>query len=739
SLFRIATFKGDVLPANTAWIAHVQDIRGYDSMILQRYARFWSLLETPGALLYNQLSHLFNPASLTSPLLSLMNVKYILTRETLDVPDYTRVYQGEVNIYRNEKVLPRAFVVFRGTAASNEDEALAALARPGFDPSQEVVLEGEVNPLNSTLVQAPPVTITSYKANQVSLRVNLPQEGYLVLTDNYFPGWRARNGSGELTLLRANSTYRAVRLPAGEQSITFDYSPDSFKLGVYVSFLSGVLLLLALGYWAWPRLYTETAEASTLRRVLKNSLTPMATQVLNKVVDFAFAIFMLRLLGPLNAGKYAFAVVLIGYFVVLTDFGLTTLATREVAKSKDEANRYLSNSALLRLFLTLLSLPVFGGVLGLYAWRSELTPDIVWTGLLLMAGLFPSGLASALSSIFSAHERMEYTAAVSLAGNLLKLALGVLVLVLGFGIVGLGLVSVVVSVATAALLYVLFRRTFFRPALELDLPFQGRMLRTSYPLMINIFLSSIFFRIDVMFLKPMQGDLATGLYTTAYKFIDGLVIIPSLFTLAVFPILSRYAEAGGGALLRAYTLSLRALLILAMPLTVGISLLADRIVLLFFGQEYAPAGTALLILMWFLPFSFINSLTQYVLIAANRQRFLTLAFIIGAAFNIGTNLVLIPIYGYLGAAVTTVLSEIVLMLPFMYGIWKHVGAVPLLQISWRPVVASFVMGAVVWWLRPLNLAAPVVLGALVYAAMLFLMRTFDHEDRALVKGLLGRG
>ncbi|MDP2727008.1 MAG: polysaccharide biosynthesis C-terminal domain-containing protein, partial [Dehalococcoidia bacterium] len=221
-------------------------------------------------------------------------------------------------------------------------------------------------------------------------------------------------------------------------------------------------------------------------------------------------------------------------------------------------------------------------------------------------------------------------------------------------------------------------------------------------------------------------------------FIDGLVIIPSLFTLAVFPILSRYADAGGGALLRAYTLSLRVLLLVAMPLTVGISLLAERIVLLFFGQDYAPAGAALLILIWFLPFSFINSLTQYVLIAVNQQRFLTFAFILGAAFNILANLALIPIYGYLGASVVSVLSEVILMVHILYAVWKHVGKVPLLEISWRPVVASMVMGVVIWWLRPLNMGALVFLGAVVYVGMLVVLRTFNQEDRALARGLLGR-
>ena len=83
---------------------------------------------------------------------------------------------------------------------------------------------------------------------------------------------------------------------------------------------------------------------------------------------------------------------------------------------------------------------------------------------------------------------------------------------------------------------------------------------------------------------------------------------------------------------------------------------------------------ALQILVWFLPWSFVNSVTQYVLIAVNQQRFLTLAFVIGVAFNVAANLILIPPFGYVAAAAVTVASEIVLLIPFYYAVRKHLGA-----------------------------------------------------------------
>ncbi|MCS7002720.1 MAG: polysaccharide biosynthesis C-terminal domain-containing protein, partial [Dehalococcoidia bacterium] len=237
----------------------------------------------------------------------------------------------------------------------------------------------------------------------------------------------------------------------------------------------------------------------------------------------------------------------------------------------------------------------------------------------------------------------------------------------------------------------------------------------------------------------MQGDAAVGYYTTAYKFIDGLNIIPSFFTLAVFPIFARYAASSTESLQYGFRLSLKALLIISVPITVLTTLMAEHIILTFFGEPFAPAALALQALIWFLPFSYVNSVTHYVLIAVNQQRFLTLAFLIGVAFNVVTNLVMIPWYGYLGAAITTVMSEIVLMIPFFYAVRARLGRLPSPLLVVRPAVAAAVMGAVVVAVSPLA-PWPIVaaLAPLVYLPALLLVGGLDASDLAVARRLFLR-
>jgi len=747
-VFRITSLDsptgGKILNPNVGMFYGLQDIRGYDSIIPKQYADFMGLIETQGQLLYNRISPLYWRGSLDSALLDLLNVRYVLTRDQITNDHYRLVYDDDLRIYENTDVLPRAFIVRRARVIL--DRARLAEAMRSLNPRAEVLLEEKDIPSSKPACCTPTPAIRRYTPNEVVIDVNLPESAWLVLADSYFPGWKAyRLGEGEakeepLHIYRADYNFRAVYLPAGRGTVRFKYSPMSFKLGLFISFLGGVILLLAAGYWAWGRIYQESAEDHPVKRIAKNSLTPMSLSLVNKAMDTAFAMLMLRILGPTLAGRYAFAIFIIGYFAIFTNFGLSTLLMREVAKDRSQANRYLSNTAVLRMVLSIAMVPVLA--LFLFVWRHffALTDDTTWAIILFAVGLIPSNLSAAFSSVFSAHEKMEVPAVMTSVTTVMRVTLGTAVLLLGYGFVGLAAVSVVVSTVTASIFFVLVARTFFRPRLEVDPAFERSMVGTSYPLMINDILATIFFRVDVTLLQPMKGDTVVGWYTTAYKFIDGLNIIPSAFTIAIFPIMSRYAASARDSLMRAYLMALKFLVVISLPVALLTTRYAEGIILFFGGPEYLPhSAIALRLLIWFLPLSFINSVTHYVLIAIDQQHFLTRAFFIGVTFNLLANLAFIPQYGYRAAAVITIFSELALLIPFYWCLRRNLATVPWVGLLWRPAAALAVSAVllVAWWNRPFYLLIPAVAGA--YAAVLLALGTFDADDRAVVRRLLPGG
>jgi hypothetical protein len=158
------------------------------------------------------------------------------------------VYEDEIRVYRNNQVLPRAFIVHHAQVVTGETEVLDTMDSPSFDPRTTVVLEEE---LPAEIVQAleliapedgSTARIVDYDPGRVSIETTLGSPGFLVLSDTYYPGWRVSVDGHESTIYAADYLFRAVYLEAGKHSVEFIYDPLSFKLG----FSLGVGTLLGI-------------------------------------------------------------------------------------------------------------------------------------------------------------------------------------------------------------------------------------------------------------------------------------------------------------------------------------------------------------------------------------------------------------------------------------------------------------------------------------------------------------
>jgi O-antigen/teichoic acid export membrane protein len=782
--WRFTTFD---MPGEKTFNANVgmyygwQDIRGYDSIIPRQYADFMQrVAPQENELLYNRIAPLYSNvtgdpyAILNNPLLNLLNVKYVLTEHALPNPQWQEVYRDEaIGVYENQDVMPRVFLVPEARVVPADEQPLTET------DLRDVVFVEEAPVDANALVRASPevaeARVSRYTANDVFVDVNLSDRGWLVLTDAYFPGWKAfirpfgadESQEQELTIQRADSAFRTVYLPDdGQWTVRFVYSPMSFKLGIYVTFLAMMVLAFLMLYWLWGRFYRPESTEGDVRTVAKNSVVPLTLNLANKAIDFAFAMLYVRILGPEGTGKYYFVVALYGFFEIISRYGLGTLLTRDVAADKNLSSRYLTNVLALRTLLWLITMPVLAlvtwfyaniGTRGVFDVESIGKQEVQAIAILGVAMLF-ANWADALSSSFHAFEKMEYPAALSSASAILKVTLGATVLLLGWSFVGLAAVALLVNIIQVIWLYGLLRVTLFKPQWHWDWPLQRWMFTNSGPLMINHLLATIFWRIDVWILRPLSGAAAVGLYSVGLKYLDGLNIIPSVFTMAIFPLMSRYATRDDDNLLRSYVISIRLLVIVSLPIAMSVTFLAEPLVWLVGGAQYinvpetvtlfgreitflGGSDLALQVIIWSIPIGFVNSVTQFVLIAVNQQHFLTRAFIIGVVFNTVGNLLLIPYFGYIGAAVVTILSEFSLLFPFYYSVKRNVGTVPWLRVFTPPAVSVAVMGLVIFLLSRygLNVWLAVALSWIVYAGALVITRAFRGEEMAMLRQQLPLG
>ncbi|MBN1260470.1 MAG: oligosaccharide flippase family protein [Anaerolineae bacterium] len=762
-IWRFSTFDPHghkLFNANAGMFYDFQDVRGYDSLFPAQYVQYMEWIEPQGELLYNRIAPFTQFSSLDSPLTDLLNVKYILTDVDIPLPKYQLVYQDDaVRVYENLTVMPRAFTLAQmSTVLATDLNAVGDLIQT-YDPRFYAILETSEDAWN----QEPPVTldppappqpaepqaqpVVAYELNQVVVDATIQENSWLILDDAYFPGWKAfvrpqgttEDAETELPLGRYAGNFRAVPLQPGSWTVRFRFSPNSLKFGLFLSFLSGMMIVFSGVIWTWRRSYRERADQTAVQRLAKNSVAPILLTLFNRVLDFGFAALALRILGPANAGDQAYAIAIFGWFEILTNFGLDAYLTREVSRHPDQANRYLFNTTAIRLGLSLICIPALVGfvIVRQNLFAEPAAAQAMLTLILLYFGLLPGSINKGLTSLFYAFEKAEYPAAISTISTLLKISLQTAVLFVGWGIVGLAGASIVVNLATLAILGVLAWRLFFKPHWEPERALRREMMSESWPLMVNHLLATLFFKVDIFLLEAMKGSFVVGLYATGYKYLDALMVIPSMFTLALFPIISRKAQEDRQGFLRFYRLGVKLLVSLALPAAIIATVAGREMVLVLGGEAYLPgAQTALQLMVWSMPVGWINSLTQYVLIALDQQRYLTRAFLIGFAINFIANLILIPRFGYQASAVIHTFSELALLIPFAIGLQRQLGKLYWGRFLSKPVIAGGAMGAVILLLLPVHRGLALLAGLLVYPLVAWRLRLFTSEEQSLLAPLL---
>jgi O-antigen/teichoic acid export membrane protein len=725
-----------IMNANIGWHYGLQDVSGYDSMIPKQYVEYMRQLQDQGMLIYNRIAPIFADKldALNSPRLDALSVRYVLSEIPLDTsayPKLTLVYEDAgMRVYENRDARPRA----------------------------------AANPATTVRVR-----LDRASHNQLLLTVQVTADtplARIVLSDSYFPGWRAYlrpAGTGEDAEREVPVTLHAPadgiapnarqitldNVGAGDYVLRVRYSPPSFQVGAFTSFMAGMIALFAMLVWAWGAFYREDAEAhggGNARRFAKNSLAPIFLNLFNRGIDFAFAAIMLRILGPASAGTYYYAVVIFGWFDTLTNFGLNLLLTRDVARDRSAAGRYLLNSSLLRLGLAGVGVPVLiGFLLARQALPDPLDGTAIAAIALLYVGLFPNSISYGLTALFYAFEKAELPAAISTVSAILKAAFGLGALLLGWGVVGLAGVSIILNLITLAILAaqahpLMQREARAAPPTKIEPALMRDMLATGWPLMINNLLAGLFFKIDVTLLEPIQGRAVVGTYSTAYKWVDALGVIPSLFTMALLPIMSRQAKEDRAALVSNYQFAVKLLVGLALPVAVATTALATTLIGLLGGAQYLPDGAvALQLMIWFIPIGWINSLTNYVLVALDQQRPMRWVFAAGVLFNVSANLLFIPVYSFRASAVITILSEVVLLIGFYWLLRRTLTTINWIALLWKLYAAAAAMIGVMVVVRLIMPASPLlalVAGGGAYLALIVLLRPFTPIELARLAPLL---
>lgn len=453
-----------------------------------------------------------------------------------------------------------------------------------------------------------------------------------------------------------------------------------------------------------------------MRRITKNILFVFGGDVLSRLLGFLSTIWLARVLGANGFGSLSFAFTFFGYALLFTDLGLSSLGTREIAKSPNHSRDFIAKITPLRFSLAAIAFSII-------TILSLTVPGMAQIRLLIILyclSVFPYSVS--LIWFYRGVEEMKFIGISTITSYSLYLILVVL-FVRSIGDINLVPIFWFIGSAVSAS-YLAFkaigRRELSRdkPRLEIN---RMVILRKALPIGVGTIMTQIYFNFDITMLGFIRGTTDAGIYTVAYKLLMFLLLIDGVFSTVILPLISRFYKESPERLKEILSLAAKVITIIVTPICAGGTLLAQPIIRLVFGESYITAALVFQILIWTLAITTIGSIYTQGLIAIGLERRYATAIVSGTALNVILNIFMIPTLGIIGAAVATICSEI-LMFVLMMRVFNTVVKVRVLPFIGKPILSSVIMCAVLYILRNLNVGVLILIGIAIYASVLYLIK-----------------
>ncbi|HEX6084886.1 MAG TPA: YfhO family protein [Thermoanaerobaculia bacterium] len=248
--FRVTGTHWALLPATNA-LYGLEDVRGYEAMTFHPYVKTWELWSTHQPVFFNRTD------DLSKPFLSMMNVRFAFTREDAPVPPGWRevAREGAAVLLENERVLPRAFVPRHVSIGLQSEVAVDQMAGV-TDFHERAWITADVVPYERN---NGPGTVTQ-RGN--TLQADMQGDGWIVVTNSAWQGWRAYVDGKRVKLQRANVAFLGIHVPAGQHTIRLVYLPESFVTGRAIS----AITLIAIALFHVARASARRSRRSARRR-----------------------------------------------------------------------------------------------------------------------------------------------------------------------------------------------------------------------------------------------------------------------------------------------------------------------------------------------------------------------------------------------------------------------------------------------------------------------------------------
>jgi len=424
--------------------------------------------------------------------------------------------------------------------------------------------------------------------------------------------------------------------------------------------------------------------------------------------------------GPAGFGTYSLAMTLMYFVQMFDDIGINTLVTREIAKDVSRSRVIFG----IALGTKILLIPA--SLLFIALYLSAFHYDAVTTRVILIFSVY--GLITSLMLLifaaFRGHERMDLEAAVAMTEKTLSTSLCTLSIFLGLGLIPFSILFTSSGVLALLLALCILNRRIHPAAVTMNAASSRLLLKDSSAFGVAMFITYVYGQLAIPMLSQLQDLEAVGIYGAAQKLMSFTSLIPTVFATAFFPRLTAVAR-DREELSRIFSLGLKYLLMIAIPLLPGVFLLSDRLILLFADGQFAESARVMRILAFAASISFVNVFLPSLFGATDHQRLMLVFLAIALACNIGCNWILIPGHSSIGAAWATVITEFLANVISMGWVLKKVVRITEFAYVFKVFFATGIMTAFLAAFPGFHLVPTVLAAVTLYFGILFAVRALS--------------
>ncbi len=464
----------------------------------------------------------------------------------------------------------------------------------------------------------------------------------------------------------------------------------------------------------------------SIRQFVRNSILLVSAELMAKSLGVIFFVVIARALGASQLGSYSFAVALANFFVIAPKFGFEELVQRDVSRNPSHAYRFFSEISALKTALSLASLALLALV---NIGRPDFIP-VVLAGCFVFAYSF----MEFVNAFFRAMRKSEFELLSRALFSVGNLGLGLLVIYLGWGLIGV-MFSQVVAVLIALLCAIAILRRFLeRTSFTWSLASLRAYAISAAPfagILVALYLSN---QVCTLTLTWIADKANVGYYAAAMRIIECLILIPAAIMGSFLPTMSRFYPRSLTAFVQTLRLTFKYLFVISMPLLVILVVLPRQIILFLYGEAFYPAADALQVMGLVLPFSFWNYAATTSLMARNHERSAMGFLWIIAAVHIAANLIFIPSLAHVGACWAILTTQAAYFALLFYSSGRYINMGRLARSILPSALAACVMGVFLFFVKDYNVIVVALAGMIVYMSILLTSGAISKEEIAYFRG-----